>query len=242
MIRRVRFFDSKEQFIRESAEILKQRGHDGIKKRGAFHCAFSIEQSSSSLYNWLGENPSFLGRIWRKTHVWFADERFVSRESINSAFGILYDTLLKRVPVRERFIHPIDCNVSDVKTAAAEYQTEITETFHALRTGGFFDLVLLGLGPDGHTAGLFPGKYAKNAKDLVISVPKPGQEPHIPRITFSLDLFNQSRTILLVSRYQGKEAIIEALVERFLMGAPAPAFPVGQLEPRDELILHVLKE
>jgi 6-phosphogluconolactonase len=242
MIRRVRFFDSREQFIRESSDIVREKAREWVKKRGSFHCAVSREQMPSGFYDWLGGNPSILGRLWKKTHLWFCDECFVSKESIHNSFGILYDSFIKRVPLRERFVHPVNCDVADPKTAAAEYEAEITETFRIQRGTASFDLVLLGVGADGHTAGLFPGKYPRGSHDLVVPIQKPGCEPNLPRISFNTNLLNQSKSILLLSPYKGKERIVDALVDRFLMNAPAPGFPVGQLEPQEELVLHVLKE
>ncbi|TMJ93004.1 MAG: 6-phosphogluconolactonase [Actinobacteria bacterium] len=106
--------------------------------------------------------------VWGSWHVWWSDERDVPPDDERSNERLAREALLSRVSVPEEQIHPLRST-----------EVELPERF---------DLVLLGIGPDGHTASLFPGRRELDEPGPIVYVPEPGFEPFVPRFSFSLAL------------------------------------------------------
>lgn len=129
---------------------------------------------------------------WASWHVWWSDERVVPPDHADSNERMAREALLERVPIPEEQIHPL--RSTDV---------ELPERF---------DLVLLGIGADGHTASLFPGDRALDAEEPIAYVERPGLAPFHPRLTFTYPLINAAHAAaFLVGNGEKKEILARVL-------------------------------
>lgn len=134
----------------------RELSRSAIESRGCFTAALSGGETPVLFYRRLAaEGARFQ---WDRTHLFFADERFVSSDSADSNYRLLNETLLKNIPIPTGNIHAVATSETDPLSSARKYEEEI-KGFFMLPGEGIpeFDLVMLGMGADGHTASLFPG-------------------------------------------------------------------------------------
>jgi 6-phosphogluconolactonase len=151
---------------------------------------------------------------WEQVDVFLGDERCVPPDHPDSNFLMARDSLLDHVPARG---HPMtDCD-------ADAYERELRAVFGEGVPA--FDFVFMGLGPDGHTASLFPGKPALEVTDrLVVYVPEPGMEPYHPRLTLTLPVFQNAKLMVyLVSGEDKRDRVRQLLDDADIPAARAAA-------------------
>jgi 6-phosphogluconolactonase len=175
------------------------------------------------LYRLLATQP-YRGAIpWDRIHFFWGDDRFVPPEDKRSNCGIARRLLLDHVPLPPANIHPIPTDAPSVAEAARRYQTELQHFYGADRFDPgrpLFDVVLMGVGSDGHTASLFPGQAPIDEKERwVVGVPEAGLEPFVPRVTLTLPALASTRAMLFLVSGRGKRDILT----RIMSGADLPA-------------------
>ncbi len=156
--------------------------------------------------------------------MWFTDERCVPPDHPDSNFGMAEAALLSRVSVRPEVVRMQGELGPDA--GAADYETEIRAR---LGDEPRWDLVLLGMGPDGHIASLFPGKpEIEERSRLVVGVPVAGMEPQVPRISLTLPALESARSVVLLVTGAGKADT----VARAFGPSPDASLPVTRVRPR----------
>jgi 6-phosphogluconolactonase len=177
---------------------------------GRLAVALSGGSTPKRLYHLLAAEPYVSRMPWPRIHWFWGDERFVPPDDERSNRRMAMEALLDHVPVPRELIHPVPVAVGSATESAAAYETTLRGFEDEARP--LFDVVLLGIGPDGHTASLFPGMPALSVEDrLAIDTP-PGMEPLVPRVTLTFPAIASSLDVaVLVSGADKRDALRHAL-------------------------------
>jgi 6-phosphogluconolactonase len=164
---------------------------------------------------------------WSAWYVFFADERWVPPDHPESNYRLLCEQLLDQVPIPPAQIYLMDEGLAPA-AAAAEYAKKLVTCFGATRLPRF-DLVLLGMGPDGHTASLFPNHAVLAEIDQWVAPIWNAPKPPPQRITFTLPVLNQARRVSFVVTGGGKAAAVAAVLTK----PPSAARPASLVRPQN---------
>ena len=182
-----------------------------VSRTGSFSLALSGGSTPKTLHKLLA--TVYRRKIpWESVSIFFGDERFVPHEDSQSNYRMAFETLLSLVPIPDRNIHPIPTDQPDPMKAAEAYETNLRDYFP--ENGSSFDLVILGMGKEGHTASLFPNSPALDEKRRwAMSV----EVPAVPnrRITLTYPILNRASAVyFLVSGSDKRDALKEVLGRR----------------------------
>lgn len=222
--------EDKEQLAHRAAQEFVHVANESISSRGRFTVALSGGSTPHRLYELLAdETQPYRAQIaWRHTHFFWGDERCVSPDDPQSNFRTAFDALLSRAPVTDENIYRIEAERADANDAARDYERRL-QTFFNLTDKEFpaFDLVLLGLGADGHTASLFPDSTAiKEQAHLVVATWVAKLNAH--RITLTVPTINHARHIMfLVSGADKSEVVKQIFMREQSNEAALPAQLIG---------------
>ena len=225
-------FPDSEKLAEEIARSWFEQARQSVNNYGTFSVVLSGGSQGPALYGKLTK-PKWRGRIpWESVHIFFADERCVSPDDEESNFNVISGHLLNHISIPEKNIHRIRGEFDPVEESF-RYAEEIQS--HLLlrkEKACFFDWVFLGVGPDGHTASLFPGHKLKNSKKLceMTQHPKTGQL----RITMTPLAINNSRRITFHAIGKRKSEIVLKLATD---PSAAKLFPAAQI--RGEWFLDI---
>ncbi len=223
----VRFFDQMPEMSLVAADFVLQEAQEAVQNSGRFSLALSGGSTPRELYQLLSQ-PRFSHAFpWDKTHIFWGDERWTPKNNPDSNFLMVQDALLSKAPLSKSQIHPIETEGIKAEKSAEEYE-KLLRDFFAKKPG--FDLMLLGIGPDGHTASIFPNGPALDEETRwVLSVPAPeGILPRVPRITLTFPIINLSKKILFLSGIKDKEKVIDDI-----LGARS-ALPASRVQAQEE--------
>jgi len=191
--------------------------------RDRFAVALTGGSSPEGLYRLLATDPYRSQIPWGRVHWFWGDDRFVPQDDERSNAGAARRLFLDRVPVLAANLHPIPTDAPNEDEAARRYEAELRAFYGADRLDParpLFDLVLMGVGNDGHTASLFPSKpQVDETKHWVVGVPQAGMEPFVPRVSLTLPALASTRDMLFLVTGRGKREILS----RILAGADLPA-------------------
>ncbi len=210
-----------EGLSREAARRLLEALAEQRITRTPFRIALSGGSTPRRLYELLA-SESIRSRIpWVRLHFFWGDERMVPHDSPQSNFRLAQDALLRHVPVPRQNIHPVPTQTSP-EEAAQRYEQELRAHFGRFGTP-VFDLVLLGLGADGHTASLFPGAAALAEKHRPVVAHRTGLKGS-DRVTLTLPVLNSSRRVFFLVSGESKAGALRAALTA---GGPLPAQQVS---------------
>lgn len=197
-----------------AAELFETVICEAVAERGVCRIALAGGTTPHELYEKLATKGITSTLPWSQVEVFFGDERDVPQDHVESNYCMVQRTLLDNVPVEPGNIYPMPADAEDLQAAAKAYEEVIRANVPAGANGTpQFDLLLLGMGGDGHTASLFPFTDAVKEKKKLIAahfVPVLGRS----RMTFTFPLINAARSIILLVTGDDKaDAVVDLLSE-----------------------------
>lgn len=188
-------FDSQEDINQAAVKHILQAADEAIAKHGSFLIVLAGGSTPKSVYQLLSKQQA----DWSKWHIYHNDDRCLPVDHIDRNSKMARDAWLNQVAIPQNQIHDIPAELGNIEGAKA-----YAETLKGVRA---FDLVILGLGEDGHTASLFPNQAVDNSADAVpvFNAPKPPAE----RITISQNRLNNTNAVLFLVTGSGKQEAVD---------------------------------
>lgn len=211
--------------IARAQEMVCVELQEAIAQRGQFTLALSGGSTPKPLYESLSQQDL----PWNQVHVFWGDERYVPPTHPDSNEGMARRAWLDHVSIPADQIHPIPTQTADPAESARLYEQHLYDFFGADEIPAL-DLILLGLGDDGHTASLFPQTEVLNVCDHLIGVGYRGTDP---RITFTIALINRARCVLFLVAGESKRLALQAI---FSDNANSFDYPARFIRPEGKLI------
>lgn len=210
---------------------------DAVRQRGRFAIALSGGRTPEKLYRLWSESDMQNARTpWDKVHLFWGDERYVGKDDALSNYRMTREALIARVPIPAGNVHrvPGPGDAPTPEAAAQLYEADLRKYFGSAPPA--FDLQLLGLGVEGHTASLFPGSPALEEKTRwVMAVEAPAKPPQ--RLTLTPMVLNQARNTFFLVAGEDKREIIRALRSE-PEGRPSQ-YPAGKIRPAGGVVWYL---
>ena len=204
----------------KGTEIFCEIAKKSILDRGRFVVAVSGGSTPRAMHGRLSKEPYLSDAFWQKTHIFWVDERMVDFDHPDSNFGTARKDLLEKIPIPFDQIYPMPV-MTRLEDGAGLYQMTLKTFFQGIGSDDpVFDLILLGIGKDGHTASLFPEQaFTYPEQSWVIGVK--GGNPNVFRLTFTYLVLNSARHILFLVSGKDKALIVQTLLKDNTVDLPA---------------------
>ncbi len=219
-----------------AAEMVMQCAADAIARRGRFIIALSGGSTPEAAYQIIHGNFSARGD-WSKWFIFLGDERAVPADDPRSNLGMATRTMLHGLPIAPEQIFAVQTQLPPAE-AAADYEKRIKDFFGYAEPR--FDLILLGLGDDGHTASLFPGLPARHEQSKLVTFSPPGTlPPPVDRITFTFPLINLARKVVFLMAGEKKKAVVRQLLSPQVN---PDLIPAANVHPVDGELIYMMDQ
>ncbi len=227
-----------EELSRVAAVEFVHRAQDAVQAKGIFTVVLSGGSTPKSLYTLLADDVTLRAAVpWDKVHFFWGDERHVPPDHPDSNYRMAHEALLSKVLVPAANVQRIKSEYPEAHRAADEYDQRLRE-FFAVAVGHFpqFDLLLLGMGPDGHTASLFPGTAALHERTRLV-VANWVEKFSTDRITLTPPVLNNAARIIFLVGGEEKAETLRAV----LQGEQQPErFPAQLISPTQGTLLWLV--
>ena len=220
----VKIADDLEGISRLAAEEILQQVQKARLSKTLFTMVLSGGSTPGQLYTLLVDESFVRNRLpWERMHFFWGDERHVPPDHPESNYRMACDSLFDAAPVPPQNIHRVCAEESDAAIAAEKYEQELF-SFFELASGQLprFDCILLGMGPDGHTASLFPGTSALHANQHLV-VANWVEQFHTYRITMTVPVLNNADFIIFLVSGREKAEVLKKVLEGELRPELLPA-------------------
>ncbi len=238
MDREIRILDDGAAIARRAAQEFVQAAADAVRAHGSFNAALAGGSTPKALYRLLANDPALRSQVpWDKMHLFFGDERHVPPDHPDSNFRMAAEAMISNSPLKPEQITRIKGEYPDADQAAVEYEKSLRDYFK-LKTGEYprFDLVLVGMGNEGHTLSLFPGTKALHA-DARIAVRNWVGKLCTERITLTAPAACNAGEILFMVTGADKACALKSVLE----GPFEPdQLPAQALQPKNGKLLWLV--
>jgi len=234
-------FRDADALARNSAIFLLRHAQQAVEEQGICTVALSGGSTPRKLYTLLASDPEFAAFPWAQTHFFFGDERHVPPSHLDSNYLMASNTLLATGRVPAANVHRVHAELPDANQAAADYEVELRMFFSPLlRLDNCprFDVILLGMGPDGHTASLFPGTKGLAEQERWV-IANWVEKFNSFRITFTYPVLNAARAIFLQVAGPDKADMLHSVL---VSEAKTFNHPVQRVQPVDGVKLWLLDQ
>jgi 6-phosphogluconolactonase len=223
MTRQIYVYPDRSALVDAALTLIVDRLRLAISERQSCSIALSGGSTPQPLYAALAQQDL----PWDRVQIFWGDERYVAPTHPDSNYGMTKRVWLDLVPIPAENIHPMPTDLPEPHLAATAYEREMKL---AMGVKPSFDIILLGMGDDGHTASLFPHTAALSVVDRLVTV---GEKDGAPRLTFTIPLINQARSAIFLVSGENKQP---ALAEVFAPTGDADAYPSRSIQPQGELL------
>jgi len=233
--REVLVFSNNQAASRFAVKKWVEISSESVADKGYFTVALSGGRTPIEFYRMLSAGKSRLP--WDKTHIFLADERFVPSSDKESNYRLIREYLLNYLAIPEDNMHPVQTEENTLEQAAKRYEDDIVNFFNIQDDRiPVFDLIMLGMGEDGHTASLFPGTPSlKEKRHLTIPVIAV-KAPH-KRISLTLPVLNKAKHIIFLVSGENKTHAVKEMLE-----SKNSKLPAALVKPEHGSLLLVIDE
>lgn len=208
----LKVFANAADLISAAADEFRALAAQAVRERDRFLVGLSGGTTPQGLYENLATSPERDKMPWNAVHLFWGDERHVPPDHAQSNYRMVHDALLSNVKIPTANVHRIHSEISSAEKAASDYEDHLRD-FFKIRDAEFpvFDLMLLGLGKDGHTASLFPGTAAVRESERWVTAPWVG-DLMAHRITLTLPVINNARKIIFLVSGTDKAEVVQKII------------------------------
>jgi 6-phosphogluconolactonase len=236
--REIRILANGTAIARRAAQEFVQAAASGVREKGSFNVALAGGSTPKALYSLLVNDPTLRSQVpWDKMHLFFGDERHVPPDHPDSNFRMATEAMISKSPMKPEQVTRIKGEYPDAGQAALEYERALREYFK-LKDGEYprFDLVLVGMGNEGHTLSLFPGTKALHA-DGRIAVRNWVGKLYAERITLTAPAASNAVQVIFMVTGADKAPALKAVLE----GPFEPEqLPAQLLQPKNGKLLWLV--
>lgn len=216
-----------------AARLFTDSASDAIRVRGRFLVALSGGSTPTMLYRLLVRAPI----DWTRVHVFWGDERLVPPENLESSYGQAREALLLHVPIPTENVHRVSSEMEPA-AAAMDYARVLKEFAATSLEWPRFDLILLGMGEDGHTASLFPGSPVE-VTEPVVAVTAQYQGRPARRVSLTPLVFNAARQVVFLVTGANKALTLNEVFNDY---NSLEQYPVRRIQPADGQVTWLVDE
>ena len=232
----IRVLTTPQELFEAAAEEVVHAAKEAVAQRGRFTIALPGGSTPKNLFNLLATNARTV-LPWDRTFFFWGDERHVPPADPDSNYRMAEETMLSKIPVAAGNVFRIPAENPDAAAAAEAYEQSLRKFFQ-LGPGDvpIFDLILLGMGPDGHTASLFPGSAGLQEKTRLV-IANWVDKLKTSRLTLTLPVLNAARCVTFLVSGTDKAAILKTVLEE---DAPAEQYPSKLIRPNDGKLIWLV--